>query len=316
MSEDLSHKLEKFQNALQEFVRRLEEDRNILAAVLVGSISDAVIWHKESIGLWLIEKDGVTKRLRSDGEDVDLFRTLVEDGINIHAMLIPRSRFKQMVEGSSRTAFSCNFFAERELVYCSDASIEKWFTQAQDIATKDQEKELLATVTWTIHSHRYAQKVFEIQEDLELTKQAIVCAAYSLAALEIILMGEVYEEEIIYKAIEQNPELFQIVYLDVITKRKTKKLFRTALERIDQYLDEHGEKYLQPMLKFLKKEQRVVPLSELSDQFAFTQLYPWHLESACEWLQRKGRLEKLATPFKLTTKSRVDVEEPAYFYDA
>ena len=69
------------------------------------------------------------------------------------------------------------------------------------------------------------------------------------------------------------------------------------------------------LLSFLKKQNRVVPLSEISDHFAFSQLYPGHLESACEWLERKGLLEKVSAPFKLTKRSQQQVEEPAYLLD-
>ena len=98
VSETLDEKLARYQSALNLFVERLEQDKTILAAVLVGSLSDETIWRKEKIYLWLIEVDGVTKRLKADGEDKDVFRTLCEEGINIHAHLIPRSRFRQMVE--------------------------------------------------------------------------------------------------------------------------------------------------------------------------------------------------------------------------
>ena len=74
--------------------------------------------------------DGVSRRLPSDGNDERVFRILVENGINIHAEVIPRSRFKKMVEGASRTAFSCSFFAHRQIVYSQDASIDSWFKKA------------------------------------------------------------------------------------------------------------------------------------------------------------------------------------------
>ena len=35
-----------------------------------------------------------------------------------------------------------------------------------------------------------------------------------------------------------------------------------------------------------------------------------------EWLARKGIIEKVAAPVRLTKKSQVALEEPAYFYDA
>ena len=125
-----------------------------------------------------------------------------------------------------------------------------------------------------------------------MAAQTLIWAAHSLAHLEIVRHGEVYEEESIYKALEYEPEFFQTIYLDVITKRKTKKLLTTALTAIDEFLETHAEEHLKPLLKYLAKENRVVPLSELGEHFAHTQLYPWHLESACEWLERKQLLEK------------------------
>jgi hypothetical protein len=237
----------------------------------------------------------------------------VEDGINIHAELIPRSRFKKMVEGSSRTAFSCNFFAERKLVYCNDSSIEHWFEQANEVATKDKERELLTFSTWTIHAHHHAQKRLELRGDVELAQQEILGAAHSVAHTEVIRQGKVWEQDVIYKAIEGNPELFQVIYLDVLSERKNRAVLAKALDAIDGYLDKHYQDHLKPPLRYLKKENRTVPLSEVSDHFAFSAVYPWHLESVCEWLERKGRLEKLSSPFKLTKRSLEHVEEPAYF---
>jgi hypothetical protein len=308
-------KLAQFETALRQFVERVAEDRYVLAIVLVGSLSPETIWRRESLGLWIIEADGVSRRLPSDGKDERIFRILVENGINIHAEVIPRSRFKQMVEGASRTAFSCNFFAERRVVTSKDPSITGWFEKANRLATKDQERELLTFSTWTIHAHRHARKRLEIKGDLELAAQDTLGAAHSVAHTEIIRRGEVWEQEVIYRAIEGAPELFQTIYLDVLAKRKNRRVLTKALDAIDRYLDEHYRAHLKPLLDFLKKQNRVVPLSEISDQFAFSQLHPWHLESACEWLERRGRLQKVSAPFKLTKRSQEQVEEPAYFLD-
>ena len=315
-NESDQQKLVRFQKALDQLVARVSEDRYVLAIVTVGSLSDGTIWRRESLRLWIIEADGVTRRLRSDGNEERIFRILVEEGINIHAEVIPRSRFKQMVEGSSRTAFSCNFFAERKVIYSADPSIEKWFQQAITVATKDQERELLAFSTWTIHAHRQARKRLEIKDDVELASQEVLAAAHSVAYTEIIRIGQVWEQDVIYRAIDANPKLFQTIYIDVLAKRKNRKVLATALDRIDLYLEENYQAHLKPLLSYLKKENRVVPLSEISDHFAYSEVYPWHLESACEWLESKGRLQKLSAPFKLTKRSLEHVEEPAYCFDA
>jgi hypothetical protein len=312
---DPSELTQQFRDAVLAFAQRIAEDRNILAAVLVGSIKEELIWGKDTIGLWIIEVDGVSKRLKSDGHDDRIFRTFVEDGINIHAEMIPRTRFKQMVEGSSRTAFSCNFFSKRELIYCDDPSIKKWFETANTVATKDQDNERMISTTWVIGSARYARKRIERKQDLELGFEAIIWAVHSIACVEVINDGKVHEHAAIYKALELEPELFKTIYTDLISKKRTKKNLLAVIDRIDEYIEQHAEKNLQPLLKFLKKSKRTVPFSEISDHFAHSQIYPRHLEAACEWLEREGIVEKLALPFKVTKKSRVDVEEPAYFYD-
>jgi hypothetical protein len=313
--EDDVQKIARFQTALDQFVERIAEDRYVLAVVLVGSLSPETIWQRESLGLWIIEADGVSRRLPSDGDDERISRILVENGINIHAEVIPRSRFKKMVEGASRTAFSCNFFAVREIVYSKDASIASWFKKANSVATKDQERELLTFSTWTIHAHRHARKRLVIKGDLELAAQEILGAAHSIAHTEIIREGKMCEHDIIYRAIDCDPKLFQTIYLDVLAKRKNRRVLEAALDAIDGYLEKHFRAHLKPLLTYLKKENRVIPLSEISDHFAFSQMHPWHLESACEWLENKGRLQKLSAPFKLTKRSLERVEEPAYFLD-
>src|SRR5580692_5846961 len=237
-------KVARFEAALKQLIERITEDRYVLAIVLVGSLSTETIWQRESLGLWIIEADGVSRRMPSDGNDERIFRILVENGINIHAEVIPRSRFKKMVEGASRTAFSCNFFAVREIVYSKDPSIESWFKKANSVATKDQERELLTFSTWTIHAHRHARKRLEIKGDLELAAQETLGAAHSVAHTEIIRRGQVWEQDVIYRAIEGAPALFQTIYLDVISRRKNRRVLRAALDAIDGYLDKHYQAYL------------------------------------------------------------------------
>ena len=84
---------------------RIAEDRYVLAVVLVGSLTPETIWHRESLGLWIIEADGVSRRLPSDGSDERVFRILVENGINIHAEVIPRSLTGSEVMRGSREEF-------------------------------------------------------------------------------------------------------------------------------------------------------------------------------------------------------------------
>ncbi len=308
-------KLKRFEKALRLFLERVAADPNLLAAVLVGSLSEETIWRRDAISLWLIEKDGVTKRLRADGEDPRLFRTLVEEGINLHAELIPRARFKRMVEGAARTAFRYSFFARRKLVYCDDASLEKWFAEADTLALRDQERELCIATTWLIHTQRDAARLLEGKRDRDLAFQELLGCAHSVAAAEVIASGEVHEGIMIHRAMELAPKLMDELYVNLLKGPRTAPRLSRILAGFEKYLENHAERRLRPVLQYLQKAKRLVPLSELSDHFAHSQLFPWHLESACEWLERKGRVGKFSAPFGLTKLSRVEVEEPAYLYE-
>jgi hypothetical protein len=315
MSESVSQKVARFEKALQLFLDRVRADPNLLAAVLVGSLTEETVWRRDAISLWLIEKDGVTKRLRADGEDPRIFRTLVEEGVNLHVELIPRSRFKRMVEGSARTAFRYSFFARRKLVYCKDPSLAKWFEDADTVARRDQERELCIATTWLIHAIRHATRLLEHQRDLDLAFQELLGGAHCVAAAEVIASGEVHEGLVIQRGLELAPALMRQVYLDLLAAPRTAENLGKTLAALEAYLDQHAEARLRPVLSYLRKEKRLVPLSELADHFAHSQLFPWHLESACEWLEEKKRIGKFSAPFGLTKLSRVEVEEPAYLCD-
>lgn len=314
-----AHK-KKLEAALARFVARLAADRYILAAVQVGSFADEVLWRKETIHLWIIEEDAVSRRLRSDGEDVRIFRTFVEDEVNIHAEVIPRSRFKLMVEGSSRTAFSCSFFARRKLVHCADPSIATWFEKANELATKDQNRELLAAASWVLHAAHHARKCLDHGRELHELQSSVLWIAHGLAAIAIIERGEVCEIDLIERALTLDPKLFTALYTDVLRKAPDAKQLKKLVEQVEKLLERKFASYLEPLLAFLRKQKRVVPASEIADFFAHTQLYPGHLEQACEWLARhhasgRGTLLKLSSPFRLTRKSRVELEEPAYLLE-
>ena len=312
LDNDLGAKLKQYQSAVSSFIERVKEDRWVLAVVQVGSLNEDTVWRKDGIGLWIVEADGVTRRRQSDGEEHRIWRTMVENDVNLWAEIIPRARFKRMVEGASRTAFSFNFFARRTLIYSADESISNWFDEANSLAKRDQQNELLIMTSWVTHELRHARRLLNIKQDIERTWQVLLEAAHAMAATQLVMVGEICETHAMYRALELKPELFNKVYNALLSAGPEEASIREALETGEQWLLDHAENHLQPVVKYLKKQRRMVPLSELANHFAFTQLYPWYLESACEWLVRQGKVEKLGAEMLLTKKSRHHVEEPAY----
>jgi phosphoglycolate phosphatase-like HAD superfamily hydrolase len=79
-------------------------------------------------------------------------------------------------------------------------------------------------------------------------------------ALKIVRLGEVYEKQAIYRAIQLQPQLFQTTNRDVISKRRTKKLLRTALDAISGYLEASWRANLKRLIHDLSKRGGVVDL--------------------------------------------------------
>src|SRR5258705_7930736 len=84
---------QEFTRALDGVVHQVKEDRSILAAVLSGSLSPDTAWAKSDIDLVLVTPDD--RKI----EQADL--SLYSDGVNIHAILMPRPQFRGAVESST-----------------------------------------------------------------------------------------------------------------------------------------------------------------------------------------------------------------------
>src|SRR6476620_3763031 len=104
-----------FTVALDALVEQLKNDRSVLAAILGGSLSHDTVWAKSDIDLVLVTIDDK----KSNDEGLSLWA----DGINVHAILIPRTDFRKLVEGSLRNSFMHSFLAKGRLLYTHDETI-------------------------------------------------------------------------------------------------------------------------------------------------------------------------------------------------
>src|SRR6185503_11451873 len=98
-----------FTVALDALVEQVRDDRSVLAAILCGSLSHDTVWCKSDIDLVLVTIDD--RKVPSDTI------SLYADGVNVHAILFPRAKFRTMVEGSLRNSFMHSFLAKGRLLY-------------------------------------------------------------------------------------------------------------------------------------------------------------------------------------------------------
>src|SRR5580704_1174472 len=105
----------RFRQALDALIAQVKEDRAILAAILCGSLSHDTVWAKSDIDLVLVTIDDK----KADRSDVALYA----DGLNVHALLMPRADFRKAVEGTVRNSFGHSFLTKGRLLYTHDDTI-------------------------------------------------------------------------------------------------------------------------------------------------------------------------------------------------
>jgi uncharacterized protein len=280
-------------------------DRSVLAAILCGSLAHDKVWAKSDIDLVLVTIDDK----KVDSTDLALYA----DGVNVHAFLIPRVRFRQTVEGSLRNSFMHSLLAKGRLLYTHDQTIADLCASLGEIGGRDTQVQLLRAATSALQAIYKAHKFFVTRGDLDYTGLWILYAATPLAQVEVIGARLLADREVIPQAMKLNPTFFKTVYSDLLNAKKTRRSVQTALDAIDRYVAERVAMLFGPVIDYLREIGEARGSSEIEDYFK-RNFDVSGVTTVCEYLADQGIFGKASTPARLTKKSNVEVQELAFFY--
>ncbi|HEY3281584.1 MAG TPA: nucleotidyltransferase domain-containing protein [Armatimonadota bacterium] len=304
--DDQARLTRRYKDALAALLEKLRQDRTVVAVLLGGSLSHDKVWSKSDIDLVVVVQDDA-KRTPS--------YCLVEDGINIHAALMTRRRFRELVEGSLQSSFFNSFVAHGTLVHTTDETLADLFEDIRRVGARDRDLHLLSSGGFLLYLLAKAEKWLTVKHD---PCYSFVWALYCvgrIAEIEVVLAGQVPGREVIDQALRCNPELFGKLYVDFIHAPKDEPTLAAALGAINQYLEEKARLLFAPILRYLEEEGGVRSASEMDAYFA-KQVQQDSLSFAYEWLADQEILRKVSTGIRLTPRSSATVQEAAYYYDA
>ena len=309
---------EQYREAVEMLVEKVQKDPYVLAAIVAGSFSYAQVWEKSDLDVELIGRDAI--------RPTQSFFSLVENGVNIHANISPRSAFKQTIESAQQGSFMHSYFSHSTLLFSHDASIQEWYDKnanLNNIGERDKQFQLLNVIASTLPSLVYAEKQFYVNKDCLTSFLSLLNVVQGLARLEVLLNNEIPAREVIQPALRYNPDFFNGVYTDLINCEKTEAVIQDALDAIHGYLDAR-QFIFQPILDYLAEQKAPRTNTELNADLGrglhvnsegIPEFDDESLDLTCQWLAWKGIIRQVAMPIKLTAKSQVPVEEPAYYYD-
>src|SRR5262249_7308763 len=246
------------QEALESFVAKIKQDRNILAAVLFGSLSYDKVWKKSDIDIMLVGRD--EKRPHRDFN-------LIENGINIHAYMLPRSKFKQALEGSLQGAFFHSSFSKSTLLFSQDEALREYYLEVQRVGTRDREMLSLRAASAALYTLAKAEKWFYVKKDLTYSYLWIMYTLESLAQIEVISHGEVITREVMHQALRHNAPFFNPIYFDLTHQKKDAPAISQALQHLNDYLDKRIPVLFRPILDYLKEAGGIRSTTELDAYF-------------------------------------------------
>lgn len=296
---------ERFREALDELVERVRQDRSVLAAILCGSLSHDTVWAQSDIDLALVTID--------DKKVAEGSRALYANGVNVHAMLMPRAQFRKIAEGSIRNSFMHSLLAKGRLLYTHDETLIDVFDRLREIGERDTQVQLLRAATHALAPIAKAHKWIVTRGDLDYTALWILYAATPLARIEILGRRLLADREVIPQAMTLNPAFFSIIYADLLNTKKTAKSVTAALKAIDAYLAERAPALFAPVIEHLREVGEARSATEIDNYFERT----FDIEgatAACEYLADQGIIGKASTAVQLTRRSTIDVQELAFFY--
>jgi hypothetical protein len=297
----------KFAKALESLVDTVKDDRAILAAIVCGSLSHDTVWQKSDIDLVLVTVDD--KKVKAEG------LALNADGINVHAILMPRAEFRKVVEGSVHQSFGHSFLAKGRLLYTHDPSIADLCERLHSIGTRDASIQLLRAILPALSEIDKAHKWFVTRRDLNYTTLWLLYAASSLARVEVIAAGHLVDREALPQALQLNPAFFTTIYADLLNERKTPARVQAALAAVDDYVAARAPRLFAEVVDYLREAGEARSCTEIEDHFK-KHFDLGGVTIACEYLSEHGVIGKASIAARLTKRSTIDVQELAFYYTA
>jgi hypothetical protein len=295
---------DRYNVALSALVEQVRQDRAILAVLLGGSLSYDRVWEKSDIDLVLVTIDD--RKVGVDSLCLDA------DGVNVHAMLMPRTEFRRTVEGSLRNSFMHAFLARARLVYSHDPSIAALCATLAGLGQRDQQVQLLRAGISALPAIDKAHKWLITRADLDYTALWILYAATSLAQVEVIGAGRLADREVIPQALVLNPAFFRIVYTDLLNARKTREGVESALRHVDDYVAARAPQIFGAVIDHLRDVREARSCREIEDHFT-RHADVRGVTTACEYLADRRLIGRAGVATRLTRRSSVDVQEMAFY---
>ncbi len=296
----------RYMEAVETLCERLKKDDNVLAVIVMGSLSYDQVWEKSDIDMTIIVNDNCK---------LNQGLCLIEDDIYINGNVSTRTEFREAIGKSSQASITHSIYSLGTMIYCKDESLKELFENicyTNEIGERDKSYALMERTVWVLSTLHKAEKWLKIKSDVRYSYLWIIEALKPLAALEVLLNNNIPSREVIQQALKYNNPIIEKLYKGLMDERKNSINMSQAIDMIYDYLREHMDIICKPIIDYFNKATEIKPLSTIVQDFN-KKFRAEMICVICEWLCEEGILVKDISETHITKKSNTIVYEPAYF---
>lgn len=301
---------DKYEKALESFIKKIKKDNNIVAVFSYGSIVNDNLWEKSDIDIWLISKEN-SKKIYNQ-------YSLVEEDIDFQVELYSRNYFIELVDSHHSQNFFRSVLSKSKLLYSKDETIEKLFNEDKYLGHRDKEEKLLKSAVYAVICMKKTEKLLMFNNDMILGFNLMVKLVQYLATIEVALNNQFPSMEVESQALDLNHDFFNSVYVDLIRSKVDILNLQNKLIKCKEYLEEKNDILFEPIIKWLREEGEVRGVSEINEYIKRKYNISNdgnELTDTYNWLVEKDILIKTSESIKLLDKSKIFFEEAAYTYN-
>ncbi|MFX0183482.1 MAG: nucleotidyltransferase domain-containing protein [Candidatus Hodarchaeota archaeon] len=298
---------QKFDKALELFLKRIKTDNSILAVFVLGSYANGIVWEKSDIDMVIVTNE---ERVL---QDLIIIR---ENDVQVNAYIISRNDYRRNQQRFLQGSIAHHMLSTSKLIHSSDRGISEFNRDMFSVAERDKELQILVRSEMLVGNFHKLRKTLYVEESLEKSFNWLILASQEIARILIFLEGKIPGRDILTQAQEVTKhEILGNIINNVFKKGFSKKNVGYAINLIEDFLIKNTKLFFKPLFDYLTESIGERSHSELDLHFQkITGFQQLTLVESISWLSDQGILMLGAKPKRITARSRVTVDETTIYY--
>lgn len=290
-----------YQNALNAFIEKVEKDKHILLVILVGSMASGKLWDKSDIDVVMIV-DEFKEPMKEN--------SFLEEDIVINASIFNRIKFKRLLESESFRGPFHSFLSIGKVVSFRDESLKK-YVEKELLSSGCEDGGLLLDGAISVAHLIKAMKWIKVENDLEYAMYELSRMIEALARTILVLNNTTPMREPLREARDIN-DLTKNLY-ELFVERKPSTSIMDLTQKIEYFLTENRAQIFRGVYKLFLDATMPMTITELHEQVSIQiKIDKPLLVELMEWLCTQNDFVRTTIPTRVTSKSRMTLDEVAY----